>query len=66
MLKIAASKLCFKAIKISQCPKEILVTEFYKIIKGEAPTVMKNLFIFRGNIHNIRNLQIIADENKIQ
>ena len=44
MLKIAALKLCFKAIKTSQCPKEIVVTEFYKIIKGEAPTVMKNIY----------------------
>ena len=25
---------------------------------------MKNLFIFRENIHNIRNFQIIANENK--
>ena len=25
---------------------------------------MKNLFIFRENIHNVRNFQIIANENK--
>ena len=40
------------------------MTEVYKIIKGEAPTIMKNLFIFRENIHNIRNFQIIANETK--
>ena len=40
------------------------MTEVYKIIKGEAPAIMKNLFIFRENIHNIRNFQIIANETK--
>ena len=36
----------------------------YKIVKGEASAIMKNLFIFRENIHNIRNFEIIANENK--
>ena len=40
------------------------MAEVYKIIKGEPPTIMKNLFLFRENIHNIRNFQIIANENK--
>ena len=43
---------------------QILMTEVYKIIKGEAPAIMKNLFIFRENIHNITNFQIIANETK--
>ena len=50
----------------SSPPKKftILMTEVYKIVKGEAPGIMKNLFIFRENIHNIRKFQIIANENK--
>ena len=40
------------------------MTKIYKIVKGEAPAIMKNLFIFRENIHNIRNFQITANENK--
>ena len=39
------------------------MNEVYKIVKREAPTIMKNLLIFRENIHNIRNFQIIANEN---
>ena len=51
-----------KDITVHQRNLQILMTEVYKIIKGEAPAIMKNLFIFREN--NIRNLQIIANENK--
>ena len=51
-------------ITVHQRNLQILMTEFYKIIKGEAPAIMKNLFIFRENIYNIRNFQIIANENK--
>ena len=40
------------------------MTEFYKTIKEKAPAIRKNLFIFQENIHNIRNFQIIANENK--
>ena len=40
------------------------MVEVYKIIQGEVPIVMKNLFSFRKNIHNIRNFQIIANKNK--
>ena len=35
------------------------MTEVYKIAKGEVPAIMKNLFIFQENIHNVRNFQII-------
>ena len=51
-------------ITVHQRNLQILMAEVYKIIKGEALAIMKNLFIFRENIHNIRNFQIIANENK--
>ena len=51
-------------ITVQQRNLQILLTEVCKIIKGEAPAIMKNLFIFREKIHNIRNSQIIANENK--
>ena len=51
-------------ITVHQRNLQILMTEVYKIIKGEAPAIMKNSFIFRENIHNIRNFQFIANENK--
>ena len=40
------------------------MTEVYKIIKGEAPAIMKNVFTFREKIHNVRISLIIANENK--
>ena len=42
------------------------MAEVYKIFKGEAPAIIKTLFTFRENIHNIRNFQIIANKNKKQ
>ena len=67
-MKIAALKLFFKIIKISQSIHQrnlqILMAEVYKIIKGEAPAIMTNLSIFWKNILNIRNFSIIADKNK--
>ena len=59
MMKIAVLKLSFKIIKIYS-----LITEVYKITKGQAQAVNKNLFIFWKNIHNIRMFQIITNENK--
>ena len=53
-----------KHITVHQRNLQILMTEVYEIINGEAPAIMKNLFIFREKIHNIRNFQIIAHENK--
>ena len=50
-------------ITVHQRNLQILMTEVYKIIQGEAPAIMKNLFILRENIHNIRHFQIIANEN---
>ena len=67
-MKIAALKLFFKIIKLSQSIHQrnlqILMAEVYKIIKGEAPAIMTNLSIFWENILNIRNFSIIADKNK--
>ena len=40
------------------------MTEVYKIVKGEAPVIMKNLCVLWENIHNIRNFQVIANENQ--
>ena len=40
------------------------MSQVYKIVKGEAPAIMKNLFIIRENTHNIRNFQVIANEKK--
>ena len=53
-----------KDITVHQRNLQILTTEVYKTVKGEAPAIMKNVSIFREKIHNIRNFQIIADENK--
>ena len=53
-----------KDITVHQRNLQILITEVYKIIKGEAAAIMKNLFMSRENVHNIRNFQIIANENK--
>ena len=40
------------------------MTEVYKIVKVEAPAIMKNSLIFRKNSHSIRSFQTIANENK--
>ena len=40
------------------------MTEVYKSIKGEAPAIVKNSFSFWETFHNIRNFQIIVNENK--
>ena len=53
-----------KDITVRQRNLQILMTEVYKTVKWEAPAIMKNLFIFREGIHDIRNFQIITNENK--
>ena len=55
-----------KDITVHERNLQMLMVEVYKIINGEALSIMKNLFIFRENIreNNIRNLQITANENK--
>ena len=53
-----------KDITVHQRNAQILMTEVYKIFKGEAPAIMKNLFIFRENTHTIRNFQTATNKNK--
>ena len=71
-MKIEVLKLYFKItllqnnkdITVHQRNLQIIITEVYKIIEGDAPAIMKSLVIFRQNIHNIRNFQVLANENK--
>ena len=42
------------------------MTEVYKIVKGKAPAIMKNLFIFRENIRNIKNFKLYLMRTKMQ
>ena len=37
--------------------------EVYKILNGYTPPIMESLFLFRENIHNIRNLQVISNKD---
>ena len=53
-----------KEITIHQRNLQILMIEVFKIINGYAPPIMDNFFIFRENTHNLRNFQIILNENK--
>ena len=39
--------------------------EVFKMINGYAPPIMYYFFIFKENTHNLRNSQIILNENKI-
>ena len=55
-----------KEISIHQRNLQIVMIEVFKIINGYAPPIMDNFFIFRENTHNIRNFQIILNENKKQ
>ena len=54
----------YKDITVHQRNLQILMIEVYKIFKREALAIMKKLYIFRENVHNIRNFEIIANENK--
>ena len=51
-----------KDITVHQRKLQIKMTEIYKSIKRKARAIMKNLFIFQENIHNIRNFEIVANE----
>ena len=42
------------------------MTEVYKFVKGKAPAIMKNLFIFRENIRNIKNFKLYLMRTKMQ
>ena len=53
-----------KEITIHQRNLQVLMTELFKIINGYVPLIMDNFFIFRENTCNLRNFQIILNENK--
>ena len=53
-----------KDITVHQRNLQNLMTEVYKIVKVEAPAIMKNSLIFRKNSHSIRSFQTIANEKK--
>ena len=42
------------------------MTKVYKTIKGKALAIIKNLFIFQENIHNIGNFQFVANERTVR
>ena len=50
-------------VTVHQRILQILMTDVYKIVKGEAPGIMKNLFFGKTFITS-EILQIIANENK--
>ena len=50
-------------LTIHQRNLQALMIEVYKILNSSAPPIMENLFVFRGNIHNIRNVQVISNKN---
>ena len=55
-----------KEITIHQRNLQVLMTDVFKMINGYDPPIMDNFFIFRENTHNLRNFQIILNENKKQ
>ena len=53
-----------KEIAFHQRNLQVLMREIYQIINGISPPIMENLFILRGNTHNVRNFQEISNENR--
>ena len=53
-----------EGIAIHQRDVPVLMTQVYETVKGKPPLIVKNLFLFRENIGNIRDFQIIFNENK--
>ena len=53
-----------KEITIHQRNLQVSMIEIFKIINGYAPPIMDKFLIFRENTHNLRNFQIILNENK--
>ena len=67
MIKIVVFKFWSKIIKviaIHQRDVPVLMTQVYETVKGKPSLIVKNLFLFREDIGNIRNFQIIVNENK--
>ena len=53
-----------KEIAFHQRNLQVLMREIYQIINGISPPIMENLFILKGNTHNVRNFQEISNENR--
>ena len=51
-------------ITVHQRNLKVLMTEVFEIINGLSRPIMDNFVIFRQNTHNIRNFEIISNENK--
>ena len=49
---------------IHQRNLQVLMTEIYKIVNGIAPSIMKSLFTFRLNQHNLKNFQELPTEKR--
>ena len=49
---------------IHQRNVQVLMTEIYKIVNGIAPPIMRSLFTFRLNQHNLRNFQELLTEKR--
>ena len=41
------------------------MNEVYKTIKCYAPPILNNLFVFRENTNNIKNFQIVNENEKV-
>ena len=41
------------------------MNEVYKTIKRYAPPILNNLFVFRENTNNIKNFQIVNENEKV-
>ena len=50
-------------LTIHQVNLQALMIEVYKILNGYTPPIMESPFVFRENIHNIRNLQVISNKD---
>ena len=43
---------------------QVLMVEVIKMINGFAPPIIKDLFLFRENTHNIQNFEMISNDLK--
>ena len=51
-------------INVHQRNLKVLMTEVFEIINGLSPPIIDKFVIFCQNTHNIRNFEIISNENK--
>ena len=47
-------------LTIRQRNLQALIIKVYKILNGYVPPIMENRFVFRENVRNIRNFQLIS------